>query len=32
MKVAERSAADLRELDLDAVDLPIEQACHTAGD
>lgn len=28
--VADGSAADLRELNLDAVDLPVEMACHTA--
>jgi hypothetical protein len=30
--VSSGSATDLRELDLDAVDLPAEQACHTVDD
>jgi hypothetical protein len=30
--VADGSAADVRELDLDAVELPVKQACHTADD
>ena len=30
MNVAEGSAVDLRELNLDAEDLPVEMACHTA--